>query len=37
MEVLFIKILHELKGYVELLTNFVYHTLNYEKMVTCTF
>jgi hypothetical protein len=37
MEVLFIYILHELKGPVALLTNFVYHMLNYDKMVTCTF
>jgi hypothetical protein len=35
--VLFIYILHELKGPISLLTNFIYHMLNADKMVTCTF
>jgi hypothetical protein len=37
MEVLIIYIIHDLKGSVALLTNFIYHILNSEKMVTCTF
>jgi hypothetical protein len=37
MEVLFIYILHELKGPIALLTNCVCHMLNSDKMITCTF